>query len=257
MTLVKVKLLLLCCFSLSGISLPAQVKNTVDTLFLVYEPNYTFDLTSESKIRHWENKDGAVWQHSPYEGYIGYYSPRKVGIRNSSRVTRMSELLENKEWYLPGKYNRIVNPIRISDYLRGKEIFLIRDGEIFHLDWVSYRPKYPYRKNGKLIDDNILDTLVIDRSELGRLRSPNSIDKKKYLLPFSTFGEFLYMTESNEVFLDTVHAPIDLWDLRRMFYKLQPGSISSMDLSLILQNYYVVLRDGAKYYRLHTVLSSH
>lgn len=252
----QMKLLLLCCFCLSSFALSAQIIKAVDTLFIAYEPNYTFERTSKCTTP-WEARDKAAWQHSPYDGYIGYYSPRKVNLPVPSTIIRMSELVESKEWYLPGNYNRIVNPIKIGNYLRNKEVFLVREGEIFHLDWVSYRSKYRYRKNGELIDRSIRDTLLIDRSEVSRLPSADSIDENNYLLPISTFGEFLYMAEGNEIYLDTVNAPVDLWDLRRMFYKLQPGRISSMDLSFILQNYYVVLRDGTKYYRLHTVLSSH
>ena len=152
---------LFCFIFLFNTTLKAQEKK--DTLFFSFDKNYTI-LSDNSSLTYpdWIERTNEQMIQTKTNGYVSFGSTNS-SVKNlkPKKILSIKEHIENRKFYFDGKYNKIIDNIKLKRFLTDKYvIFFVKENaylEVKDLDYISYYPRRD--KNWDIIQNPIKDTL--------------------------------------------------------------------------------------------------
>ncbi|MDR7208693.1 hypothetical protein [Flavobacterium piscis] len=146
-------------------SLQAQTEK--DTLFFSIDKYYTI---SPTIIPNFGNKSYSDWiaatkeqmEHTKTNGYIFFIgNGYLIKDLKPKKIISIKDYIENRKFYLEGKYNKIIDKRKLKDSLVDKyTIFFVNGDEYIEPRDLEYNSYYPRRdKNWNFVSNNIKDTL--------------------------------------------------------------------------------------------------
>jgi hypothetical protein len=138
-----------------------------DTLFFSIDKYYTVSPTITTNLSNQtypelEETHREQMKQTKTNGYIFFVGDGFLtkGLK-PKKVLSIKDYIEKKQFYLDGKYNRIIDKWKLKDSLVDKYIiFFVNGGEFIQPRSLEYYSYYPLRdKDWNVINNNIKDTL--------------------------------------------------------------------------------------------------
>lgn len=152
-------------FFFSASYIKAQIR-TKDTLFFNIDPYYSISptITPNLSIRTYPETEEAhkeQMKHTQTNGYI-YFVGNGYLTKNLKprKVLSIKNYIENRKFYLDGKYNKIVDKWKLKDSLTNKyRIYFVHGDEFIEPRYLEYNSYYPIGKGENAIVNKVKDTL--------------------------------------------------------------------------------------------------
>ncbi|KUJ60868.1 hypothetical protein AR687_15800 [Flavobacteriaceae bacterium CRH] len=145
--------------------LKAQEKER-DTIFFSIDKYYTIsptitpNLTNKTYLEIVEFQK-QLMSYTKTNGYIYFIGDGILtkGLK-PKKVLSIKDYVENRKFYLDGKYNKIIDDGKLKDSLTDKyKIFFVNGDEFISPRVLEYYSYYPIREGDKVIQNKIKDTL--------------------------------------------------------------------------------------------------
>ncbi|MDX6183583.1 hypothetical protein SGQ44_14720 [Flavobacterium sp. Fl-77] len=137
-----------------------------DTLFFNIDKYYTISPTITSNLTNKTYLEIVEFQkqlmtNTKTNGYVYFIGDGILtkGLK-PKKVLSIKDYVENRKFYLDGKYNKIIDDGKLKDSLTDKyKIFFINGDEFISPRVLEYYSYYPIREGDKVIQNKIKDTL--------------------------------------------------------------------------------------------------
>ncbi|WP_139959428.1 hypothetical protein [Flavicella sediminum] len=182
-------------------------------------------------------------------GYIYFIKDTILTNLNPNHILPIKEYIENKEFYLQGKFNKIVDKWKLKSLLLDKHIiFLVKDNKYIKPKYINYNSYYPIGKGDNAIINKTKDTLFFKFDENYLLQLNNGSDN--LTLVDSNSDETFYFERQETTFDLKVETKLDLKNFiqsSQFFRKDYFRKLLDNDLSEYLENYVIFLIDENKF----------
>lgn len=137
-----------------------------DTLYFSIDNHYTISPTIIPNLASktfWEKVDyeKQLIKQTKTNGYVFFIGNGLLtkGLK-PKKILSIKEYIENRKFYLDGKYNKIIDTGKLKDSLTDKyKIFFVNNDEFISPRELTYYSYYPIREGDNLIENKIKDTL--------------------------------------------------------------------------------------------------
>lgn len=190
-------------FFISG--LKAQKKK--DTLFFNIDKYYTISPTITSNLSqktYWDKVEYEKEQikHTKTNGYVFFIGDGFLtkGLK-PKKILSIKDFIENRKFYLDGKYNKIVDERKLQDSLTNKyTIFFVNGDEFIGPRQLLYYSYFPIRQGDKSIENKMKDTLFfkLDNEYVYKSKDLNN-GSSIYLIKDSSKSEVFYFQELERI----------------------------------------------------------
>ncbi len=151
--------------TLFSIFIKAQEK-TKDTLFFSFDKNYTIlSENDSSNYSDWIERTEEQMNQTKTNGFISFKtSDSPVKNLKPTKVLSIKEYVENRKFYFDGKFNKIVDNIKLKRFLTDKHIiYFVKENECLEAKELEYISYYPRRdKDWNVIQNPVKDTLFFE-----------------------------------------------------------------------------------------------
>lgn len=179
---------ILIVFFIAG-NIKAQIR-TKDTLFFNIDPYYSISPTitpnlSNRTYSEMEEAHKEQMKHTQTNGYI-YFVGNGYLTKNlkPKKVLSIKDYIENRTFYLDGKYNKIVDKWKLKDSLTNKyKIYFVHGDEFIEPRFLEYNSYYPIGKGEDAIVNKVKDTLCF------------KLDTK-YVKTYAQIPDHFYLSDS-------------------------------------------------------------
>lgn len=192
-----ISLLILSFFS--TIALTAQDKSK-DTLFFSVDKYYTISPTITPNLSNQNYSDNMELEkqrmiHTKTNGYIYFVGDGFLtkGL-NPKQVLSIKDYIENRKFYFDGKYNQIIDPLKLKDSLTDSyTIYFVNGNEFIHPRYLEYHTYNPIGTRENDISNKVKDTLFFKLDNNYVYQS--KYEPKSYFLKDSKGNEIFYFKE--------------------------------------------------------------
>lgn len=224
-----------------------------DTLFFALEKYYTISPTitpniSNQKYLEWHKTTDEQMKHVGTNGYIYFIGNGflNTGLK-PKKIQSIKDYIENKKFYMDGKYNNVIDAYKLNDSLLGKYIiFFVNGGEFIQPRSIEYKTFYPRRnQNGEFIaNPNVKkDTLYFNFDN--KYVMPSKHTKNRIVLNENICqgGGAFYFEEKQK--MANLPSPGQFLDLKNyiqssQFYESKNKSFQCVGFSYYIDNYVVI-----------------
>ncbi|KUJ60870.1 hypothetical protein AR687_15810 [Flavobacteriaceae bacterium CRH] len=233
-----------------------------DTLFFNLDKYYTISPTIISNLINKNYLEiielqKKLMSHTNTNGYIYFIGDGFLtkGLK-PKKVQSIKDYVENRKFYLDGKYNKIVDEGKLRDSLTDKyKIFFVSGDEFISPRVLEYHSYYPLREGDKDIDNTIKDTLYfkldndyVYKPEDGYKSKYISID---YLIRDNSKDEVFFFKELEKVKALKPREVLSLKDFirsSRFYDENKSHKLKEMYLMKFMNDYVIYLVNNKKEY---------
>lgn len=228
-----------------------------DTLFFNVDPYYSISptITPNLENRAYSETQEALkeqMKHTQTNGYL-YFVGDGYLTKNlkPKKVLSIKDYIENRKFYLDGKYNKIIDKWKLKDSLTNKhKIYFVHGDEFIaprHLEYSSY---YPIGKGESAIVNKVKDTLFFKLDNKYIKSYPQSPDHF-YLADggnIATSGSFFFrkVQLSNNVKPGKILSIENFVQSSRFYNKDKTQKLNDYELAEYFNNYVIYLVSDKK-----------
>lgn len=196
-------------------SLFAQQKEK-DTLFFSIDKYYTISPTITPNLDNetyldWIEITKEYMNHTKTNGYISFigdgYLTKDL---KPKKILSIKEYIENRRFYYDGKYNQIVDKLKLKDSLTDKYIIYFVNGDEFirprELEYISYFPRRD--KDWNVVQNKVKDTLFFKLDKEYIYQSKNNTES--YFIKDASDNEHIYFQKGETLSTLTPNKVINL-----------------------------------------------
>lgn len=240
--------------------LKAQEKK--DTLFFNIDKYYTISPTITPNLINRGYLEIVKLQkklkgHTRTNGYV-YFIGDGILAKDlkPKKVLSIKDYIENRKFYLDGKYNKIVDERKLRDSLTNKyKIFFVNGEEFISPRVLEYHSYYPIREGDKDIQNKIKDTLFF-KLDNDYVYKPKDVYKSKYisidfLIKDNSKDEVFFFKELEKVKTLKPREVLSLEDFirsSRFYDKNKSHKLNEMYLMKFMTDYVIYLVDNKNEY---------
>ncbi|MCZ8229975.1 hypothetical protein [Flavobacterium sp.] len=232
-----------------------------DTLFFALEKNYTISPTLIPNMGRLRNPDliPATEDELKNTNTLGYIYFIGNGYLNTGlkpkKILSIKDYIENKKFYMEGKYNNVVDIYKLNDSLFGKYTILFVNGKEFieprHIEYKKYHTNRDTLGNRIPHPLTKKDTLFFNFDE--KYIIPSKHDKGKYslngenCLGGTAFSFDLEFKEFKESFKPEIILDLKKYIHTSRFYDSKNKSPECFSLAYFMDNYVLIFvqkKDG-------------
>lgn len=246
------KIILVLLITIGPLTKVQSQEKTKDTLYFAVDKYYTISPTitpniSDQKYAEWHKATEEQMKYVSTNGYIYFIGNGflTTGLK-PKKLLSIKDFIENRSFYLDGKYNNIVDNYKIQDSLIDKyTVFFVNGNEFIQPRYLEYKSFYTRRNNkGDFIANPLTkrDTLYFDLDN--EYVYPSKYNKNDILINASKCsGGGAFYFEVKE--LIDVDKPIQLLDLKKYihssrFYYSKEKELSCYELTLFINSYVII-----------------
>jgi hypothetical protein len=233
------------------ISMNAQEK-TKDTLYFAVDQHYTIsptitaNLFNQKKVNQFPNTN-LKRKYTNTNGYIYFIGDGflTTGLK-PKKILSIKDFIENREFYVAGKYNNMIDIYKFQDSLINKYIIFFVNGNEFirprHLEYIWHHPERD--NNGSLIKNPTTKKDTLFFSVDNNYTYQSKFDKKNITIKDNTcFGGGSFYFEEKQII--NINMPKQILHLKQYihsskFYDPKKQMISCYALGLFMDNYEII-----------------
>jgi hypothetical protein len=176
-----------------------------DTLFFSVDKYYTISPTIVSNLSGRTYPESIEFEteqrkHTKTNGYIFFVGDGYLtkGLK-PKKILSIKDYIENREFYLDGKYNQIIDKWKLKDSLTDKyTIYFVNGNEFIQPRYLEYHSYYPIGKGENAITNKIKDTLFfkLDNDYV----YASKISPESYLIEDSKGSEIIFLEKIKSIF---------------------------------------------------------
>lgn len=241
--------------------LKAQEKDK-DTLFFNLDKYYTISPTITPNLINKNYLEivelqKKLMEHTKTNGYIYFIGDGILtkGLK-PKKILSIKDYIENRKFYLDGKYNKIVDEGKLSDSLIDKyKIFFVNGDEFISPRLIKYNSYYPLREGDKNIMNKIKDTLFFKLDNDYVYKSKDAYKSKyisiDYLIKDNSTDEVFFFKELETVKMLKPNEVLSLKNFiqsSRFYDENKSHKLSEMYLMKFMADYVIYLVNNKNEY---------